>query len=46
MTLHSPVLAALLAGVEAGLGAAALCSLARVDRSLYVDPKSRLVYRR
>ena len=41
-----PTLAALLAGVEAGLGAAALISLGRVDASLYVDPKSHAVYRR
>lgn len=41
-----PTLAALLAGVEAGLGVAALISLGRVDASLYVDPKSRAVYRR
>jgi hypothetical protein len=41
-----PTLAALLAGVEAGLGVAALISLGRVDASLYVDPKSHAVYRR
>ena len=41
-----PVLAALLAGVCAGLGVAALISLGRVDPSLYVDPKSDAVYRR
>ena len=41
-----PTLAALLAGVEAGLGVAALLSLGRVDASLYVDPKSHAVYRR
>jgi hypothetical protein len=41
-----PTLAALLAGVEAGLGLAALISLGRVDASLYVDPKSHAVYRR
>jgi hypothetical protein len=41
-----PTLAALLAGVEAGLGVAALISLGRVDPSLYVDPKSHAVYRR
>lgn len=41
-----PTLAALLAGVEAGLGVAALIALGRVDASLFVDPKSRAVYRR
>jgi hypothetical protein len=41
-----PTLAALLAGVEAGLGVAAAISLGRVDPALYVDPKSRAVYRR
>lgn len=41
-----PTLAALLAGVEAGLGVAALISLGRVDASLYVDPKSGAIYRR
>jgi hypothetical protein len=41
-----PVLAALLGGVCAGLGLAALFSLGRIDPSLYVDPKSDVVYRR
>ena len=41
-----PVLAALLGGVCAGLGLAALLSLGRIDPSLYVDPKSDVVYRR
>jgi len=41
-----PVLAALLGGVCAGLGLAALFSLGRVDPALYVDPKSDVVYRR
>jgi len=41
-----PVLAALLAGVCAGLGVAALIALGRIDPSLYVDPKSDVVYRR
>jgi len=41
-----PTLAALLAGVEAGLGVAALLSLARIDPGLYVDPRSDVVYRR
>jgi len=41
-----PVLAALLAGVCAGLGVAAVISLGRIDPSLYVDPKSDVVYRR
>jgi hypothetical protein len=40
-----PTLAALLAGVEAGLGVAALLSLGRVDPRLYVDPVSRIMYR-
>jgi len=41
-----PTLAALLAGVEAGLGVAALISLGRVDATLFIDPKTRAVYRR
>lgn len=41
-----PTLAALLAGVEAVLGVAALISLGRVDSSLFLDPKSRAIYRR
>ena len=41
-----PVLAALLGGVCAGLGLAALFSLGRIDPALYVDPKSDVVYRR
>jgi hypothetical protein len=41
-----PTLAALLGGVSAGLGLAALISVWTVDPSLYVDPKSRIVYRR
>jgi hypothetical protein len=41
-----PTLAALLAGVEAGLGVAALLSLGRIDPGLYVDPRSNVVYRR
>jgi hypothetical protein len=41
-----PVLAALLGGVCAGLGLAATFSLGRIDPSLYVDPKSDIVYRR
>jgi hypothetical protein len=41
-----PTLAALLAGVEAGLGVAALLSLGRIDPALYVDPHSNVVYRR
>ena len=41
-----PTLAALLGGVCAGLGLAALISLGRIDPALYVDPKSRVVYRR
>jgi len=41
-----PTLAALLAGVEAGLGGAALLSLSRIDPALLVDPRSSVVYRR
>jgi len=41
-----PTLAALLAGVEAGLGVAAVLSLGRIDPGLYVDPRSSVVYRR
>jgi hypothetical protein len=41
-----PVLAALLGGVCAGLGFAALLSLGRIDPTLFVDPKSNVVYRR
>ena len=41
-----PTLGALLAGVCAGLGIGALVSLTRVDPSLYVDPKSDVLYRR
>jgi hypothetical protein len=41
-----PVLAALLGGVCAGLGLAALLSLGRIDPTLYVDPTSEVVYRR
>lgn len=41
-----PVLAALLAGVCAGLGVAALLSLGRIDPSLHVDPETDAVYRR
>jgi hypothetical protein len=41
-----PTLAALLAGVEGGLGVAALLSLGRIDAGLYVDPRSNVVYRR
>jgi hypothetical protein len=44
--LARPVLAALLAGVEAGLGVAAILSLGRVDPSLYVDPHTDAVYRK
>ncbi len=39
-------LAALLGGVCAGLGVATLLSLARIDQTLYVDPRSRVFYRR
>lgn len=41
-----PTLAALLAGVEAGLGVAGIISLGRIDPWLFVDPKSHIVYRR
>lgn len=41
-----PTLAALLAGVCAGLGVAAGLWLPRIDPTLYVDPKSGVVYRR
>ncbi len=41
-----PVLAALLGGVCAGLGLAALLSLGRIDPALFVDPASDVVYRR
>jgi len=41
-----PTLSALLAGVCAGLGAAAALSLPRVDPTLYVDPRTHIVYRR
>jgi ABC-type transport system involved in cytochrome c biogenesis permease subunit len=41
-----PTLAALLGGVSAGLGAAALISVWTVDPSLYIDPQTRAVYRR
>ena len=41
-----PTLAALLAGVEAGLGVAGIISLGRIDPRLFVDPQSHIVYRR
>jgi hypothetical protein len=44
--LPQPTLAALLAGVCAGLGVAAALSLPRIDPTLYVDPRSRRIYRR
>jgi hypothetical protein len=44
--MPQPVLAALLGGVCAGLGFAALLSLGRIDPTLFVDPKSNVVYRR
>jgi hypothetical protein len=40
-----PTLAALLAGVCAGLGVAAALSLPRIDPGLYVDPRSNHLYR-
>jgi hypothetical protein len=44
--IPQPTLAALLAGVEAGLGVAAVLSLGHVDPALYVDPASSVYYRR
>ena len=41
----SPTLTALLGGVSAGLGVAAVVSLPRVDPALLVDPRTRVVYR-
>jgi hypothetical protein len=41
-----PTLSALLGGVCAGLGVAALVMLPRVDRRLFVDPRTRVTYRR
>lgn len=41
-----PALAALLGGISAGLGIAALLSVWAVDATLYFDPKSGTVYRR
>jgi hypothetical protein len=41
-----PTLAALLGGVSAGLGLAALIAAPSLDRALYVDPRSRVVYHR
>ena len=40
-----PTLAALLGGVCAGLGLAAVISLSRVEPGLYADPKSDVIYR-
>jgi len=40
-----PTLGALLGGVCAGLGLAALLSLPRVESGLFADPKSRVIYR-
>ena len=44
--MPQPTLTALLAGVCAGLGVAAGLSLPRIDPTLYVDPRSELIYRR
>jgi hypothetical protein len=44
--IPQPTLAALLAGVEAGLGMAAVLSLGGADPRLYVDPRSSVYYRR
>ena len=41
----APTLTALLGGVSAGLGVAALVSLPGVDPALLVDPRTRVVYR-
>jgi len=41
-----PALAALLGGISAGLGIAALISVWSVDPTLYLDPTSGTVYRR
>ena len=40
-----PTLAALLGGVSAGLGLAALLSLTRTEPGLFADPKSHVIYR-
>lgn len=40
-----PTLAALLGGVSAGLGLAALLALSRIEPGLYADPKSHVIYR-
>ena len=42
----SPTLAALLGGVCAGLGIAALLTLPSIDPALLVDPRRHVVYRR
>ena len=44
--LVRPALASLLAGVLAGLGLAALLVAYRTDASLYLDPRSRLLFRK
>lgn len=41
-----PTLGALLAGIEAGLGVGAALSLSWIDPTLYLDPRSRALYRR
>jgi hypothetical protein len=41
-----PTLTALLGGILAGLGLAALLSAYRIDGTLYLDPRSRTVFRR
>jgi hypothetical protein len=41
-----PTLGALLGGVSAGLGLAALISVTRITPGLYVDPKTHVIYRR
>jgi hypothetical protein len=42
----SPTLTALLGGVCAGLGVAALLTLPSIDRALLYDPRRQIVYRR
>ena len=41
-----PTLTALLAGIVAGLGLAALLAAHRTDGRLYLDPRSRVVFRK
>jgi hypothetical protein len=41
-----PTLTGLLAGILGGLGLAALLAVHRTDDRLYLDPRSRLVFRK